>query len=499
MAFWGVELKPGKPYIHRSDNEGGRLHVSQATLGTVSSTETGKSIVQCNVGDKKSINLCSLFPERLENCALNLEFEEDDEVTFSIVGPNSVHLSGFFYGDDEDQDNLGDDYGSDDPYEEDIMGIDSEDEDDSIDYDSVDEDEEDYTDDDSVYPPPVRNSGVRIEEIVDEDKPTDENAMSKRAKKKKTQSNDSDNSNRQIVPKAGTGVPVIESEDEDGFPVSANGNKSDISKSEAALEEPKNKKTSDKTKKKSEKTDAAPGKNLKRKSDVSLDEIPARETTEPHGSSAQPDTLTPEYEVKQKKNKKRVVGEKVESSLENGMPDSNSKKESPVAEIGNDPPSAKKERKKKKKKNKQQENAQTPNAEGKQTDDTESVMEKQEKREAKSLQVRTFPNGLVIEELAMGKPDGKRASPGKKVSVHYIGKLKKNGKFFDSNIGSAPFKFRLGIGQVIKGWDVGVNGMRVGDKRRLTIPPAMGYGAKGVGAIPPNAWLVFDVELVDVN
>ncbi|EPS73883.1 hypothetical protein M569_00878, partial [Genlisea aurea] len=125
---------------------------------------------------------------------------------------------------------------------------------------------------------------------------------------------------------------------------------------------------------------------------------------------------------------------------------------------------------------------------------------KQETKEAKPFQVRSFPNGLVVEEILMGTPDGRKASPGKKVSVHYIGKLKKNGKIFDSNIGKAPFKFRLGIGQVIKGWDVGVNGMRIGDKRRLTIPPAMGYGAKGCGAaIPPNSWLVFDVELVDVN
>ncbi|KAI3816245.1 hypothetical protein L1987_15938 [Smallanthus sonchifolius] len=122
--------------------------------------------------------------------------------------------------------------------------------------------------------------------------------------------------------------------------------------------------------------------------------------------------------------------------------------------------------------------------------------------EAKPTQVRTFPNGLVIEELQMGKPNGKRADPGKKVSnsMCYIGKLKKNGKIFDSDIGKAPFKFCLGVGEVIAGWDVGVKGMRVGDKRRLTIPPAMGYGAKGAGsAISPNSWLVFYVELVDVN
>ncbi|KAF9618480.1 hypothetical protein IFM89_001881 [Coptis chinensis] len=75
----------------------------------------------------------------------------------------------------------------------------------------------------------------------------------------------------------------------------------------------------------------------------------------------------------------------------------------------------------------------------------------------------------------MGKPDGKKASPGKTVYVLYIGKLEKNDKIFDSNVGRVPFKFRLGVGQVIKGWGVGVYGMWIGDKRRLTIPPSMGY------------------------
>ncbi|KAI3458261.1 hypothetical protein Pfo_014924 [Paulownia fortunei] len=499
MAFWGIEVKPGEPYIHRSDDERGRLHVSQGTLGTGSSTK--KSIVQCKVGDKKPIYLCSLLPERLETCALNLEFEEDDEVTFSIIGPHSVHLSGFFYGDNEDQDDMGDDYGSD-SYE-DIMGTDSEDEEDSIGYDSEDEDEDD---DLGMYPPsPIPNSGVRIEEIVDDEKLTNENGMAKRAKKKKTQSSmsdDTENSNHQIVLKAGTGVPIFESEDEDGFPISACENKSDISKSEAKLVETNDEKIGEKTQKKSEKDDAAHGKKLKRKIDaVDQDGKPARENIEPRGHAVQPDNIIPENEVKQKKKKKKVA-EKVESAQENGMPNSNVKEESPVAEIGNDlrPSSEKKKEKKKKKQNNQQESAPTPNAEGKLTDKKGSILEKQEKEEPKSLQVRSFPNGLVIEELVMGKPDGKRASPGKKVSVHYIGKLKKNGQIFDSNIGRAPFKFRLGIGQVIKGWDVGVNGMRIGDKRRLTIPPAMGYGAKGCGAaIPPNSWLVFDVELVDVN
>ncbi|KAJ6386564.1 hypothetical protein OIU78_016477 [Salix suchowensis] len=128
-------------------------------------------------------------------------------------------------------------------------------------------------------------------------------------------------------------------------------------------------------------------------------------------------------------------------------------------------------KKKKKKKKKTQDSGETTKDQAVSAvgGEAKSSLESEEKQStSKSSQVRTFSNGLVIEELAMGKPDGKRASPGSQVNVHYIGKLK-NGKIFDSNV----------LGQVIKGWDVGVNGMRVGDKRRLTIPPSMGYGNKG--------------------
>ncbi|MEW5307914.1 MAG: hypothetical protein WDW36_010282 [Sanguina aurantia] len=114
--------------------------------------------------------------------------------------------------------------------------------------------------------------------------------------------------------------------------------------------------------------------------------------------------------------------------------------------------------------------------------------------------VRRWENGFEIEELAMGPPAGKLAKSGKKVSMRYVGRLKANGKVFDKTAGNATFSFRLGVGEVIKGWDLGVEGMRVGDKRRLVIPPQLGYKAEGVrGTIPPNATLEFDVELVDVK
>ncbi len=105
---------------------------------------------------------------------------------------------------------------------------------------------------------------------------------------------------------------------------------------------------------------------------------------------------------------------------------------------------------------------------------------------------------LQIEELAEGS--GPVAKAGQQVSVHYIGWLT-DGRKFDSSVDRGqPFAFQLGAGQVIKGWDRGVAGMKVGGKRKLTIPPELGYGARGFpGAIPPNATLVFEVELLGVR
>jgi FKBP-type peptidyl-prolyl cis-trans isomerase FkpA len=102
---------------------------------------------------------------------------------------------------------------------------------------------------------------------------------------------------------------------------------------------------------------------------------------------------------------------------------------------------------------------------------------------------------------------GNEAAAGRQVTVHYTGWLfdetkpdHKGRKFDSSRDRNEPFDFRLGAGEVIRGWDEGVAGMKVGGQRTLTIPPAMGYGARGAGGvIPPNATLVFDVELLDVR
>src|SRR5580700_6103379 len=122
--------------------------------------------------------------------------------------------------------------------------------------------------------------------------------------------------------------------------------------------------------------------------------------------------------------------------------------------------------------------------------------------DAATNQVIEMPNGLKYTDTKAG--DGAAATPGNKVSVHYTGWLSDNGakgKKFDSSVDRGqPFQFTLGARQVIAGWDEGVAGMKVGGTRTLTIPPELGYGARGApGAIPPNATLIFDVELLQVQ
>ena len=110
-------------------------------------------------------------------------------------------------------------------------------------------------------------------------------------------------------------------------------------------------------------------------------------------------------------------------------------------------------------------------------------------------------DGVLIEDIVVGVAGGKAATAGKRIKVLYVGRLKTTNKVFDScSNANKPFAFRLGGGEVIRGWDIGCAGMAIGGKRRLTIPPEKGYGRAGAPpTIPGNATLIFDVTLVDCS
>ncbi|MFZ1244532.1 MAG: FKBP-type peptidyl-prolyl cis-trans isomerase [Azonexus sp.] len=110
----------------------------------------------------------------------------------------------------------------------------------------------------------------------------------------------------------------------------------------------------------------------------------------------------------------------------------------------------------------------------------------------------TTASGLVYEDTVVG--EGAEAKAGQQVRVHYTGWLTNGSKFDSSKDRNDPFEFSLGMRQVIGGWDEGVQGMKIGGTRKLTIPPHLGYGARGAGGvIPPNATLVFEVELLGLR
>ncbi|CAN6879719.1 unnamed protein product [Brassica oleracea] len=453
MVFWGIEVKPGKPQAYNPENEQRKLHLTQATLGAGLGKE--KSVIQCSIGGNAPVYLCSLLPNKSECCPLNLEFDYNDEaVEFSVTGDRSIHLSGFLQAYDEEECDQDDD-------EDDPDGIDIGDtESGESEYDSEeDEDQMDEFEDfidhnlDMYRQSSVPNSGVVIEEIEDEEKPAKDD-KTKRSKKKSQASKD-ESANKLIVVKESAHAPVLESEDEDGLPIPKEKTPEPEKKSAAKMDVDDDEQGSNKKRKAKAPEQESVNKNKKKKNQ------------------------------KEKKNEENISNEEADEKVETGKVETSQSSSNPKAQNGAV-------------NNAMSESSKTPVQSAEKKNKKKKKSNEEAKEGSKAISSRTYPNGLVVEEIKMGKPNGKKATPGKQVMVSYTGKLQKNGEVFDSN--KNGFKFRLGVGQVIKGWDVGVNGMRIGDKRKLTIPPSMGYGARGAGGdIPPNAWLTFDVELLDVK
>uniref|UniRef100_A0A7N0ZTQ6 peptidylprolyl isomerase n=1 Tax=Kalanchoe fedtschenkoi TaxID=63787 RepID=A0A7N0ZTQ6_KALFE len=488
MAFWGIEVKPGNPYTHFSKPSKGRLHISQATLGIGSGTN--KSLVQCNVGDKYPVFLCALLPGKTESCGLDLEFEEAQDVVFSVIGPLSVHLTGYYL---HSRPRLGGDEESE-SYGEDIANSDNE----ESDHCSEDDDYEDsFIDDGDVKhhsPSPISNDRD-INEENGVGKPTKE--KSRKRLKKKHQVDEPVGSD---VPQPKTNVNrrsralIVESDDDDFAPVSLcdTSIRESVKKKQAEGEQKEENFEASKNNGKSlsmgngstvRDQQITMGIDLKRSSPDEADEKEGPKT-----KKVKKDHLVEVQEGNPVKKSDDVDNEshmcnKLQPQFENGV------KQSELT---------KKKKKKKTKVLQDNDEVHMPLLHGENGNEIPGEIKGSVCKPSAS-QIKTLSNGLIIEELQEGKEGGKVACRGKKVKIKYVGKLK-NGSVFETNIDESPYKFRLGAGKVIDGWDIGIEGMTAGGKRRLTIPPALGYGSQGNGEnIPPDSWLIYEIELVSAR
>ncbi|KAL9432511.1 hypothetical protein AB3S75_027529 [Citrus x aurantiifolia] len=611
MAFWGVEVKPGKPFTHTADDARGRLHISQATLGI--GTAPKKSVVQCNVGDKSPVFLCSLFPEKAESCQLNLEFEEADEVVFSVIGPQSVHLTGYFLGASGQRYNLNDESES---YGEDIADTETERSTGHSDEDKYDDSFINDADLEIIPPSPVSGGG-EIEEIPDRQKgsrrrlrkknqlsgsdedgsaqkeieeiPDRQKGSHRRLRKnyQLIESDDDVSAQKQMLADGSTAAAASDGESEDMQPISSlckvssdkqenietrennvrksGGTGTDEAKDEGncfILSEERSDDDVNGEPKRSDMCDS-----VLPSAEVGLEngakpkkkkKVQSKEGTQVDEKGLQNDTETDKIiqnlPVPNEENQKTSNHVENVGSVNNAKPKKRKRKEQQKSleadsvdctnvikgdkalhdevkhdRMGQDTPGRveqneqqvtdvipgndvdqsvaelQPEKKKKKKKRRTEEDGKDSNMEtyplSMDAMSGSVMVTENSSAEGKLSQLRTLPNGLVIQNLGTGKPDGKVAAPGKKISVLYTGKLKENGQVFDSNLGSTPLKFYLGGKEVIEGLNVGLEGMHVGEKRRLLIPPSLGYGSGGDDSknIPPYSWLEFDVDLVKVH
>ncbi|XP_015696517.1 peptidyl-prolyl cis-trans isomerase FKBP53-like isoform X2 [Oryza brachyantha] len=416
MAFWGVEVKAGKPYTHRHDPSHGRLRICQATLGSCDSA--ARTVVQCNVGSKTPIILCSLNPKLAEMCHLEVELEEDDEVVFSVLGQSSIHLSGYYIrssgrssaGDDESE-SYGEDIGESDTDKEFNAS------DDSYESDFIDDSDIEVSED------KCKSHSVHDGDLCSTpDHHKEKGTVEKRRRLKKKHPADTSDDNKDDSPykpavrRNPNSIFASDTEDEDGMPISVS-----VAKKENAKD---------------------------------IDE-----TKYPNGES---------------NDEKKNNGTKKRKS------DAISQDHAPLLDLTDDGLLVSKQEGRTKKKSKKKGGKQLEVEDGKQ-----------------SNKIRTLEDGLIVEDLLTGNLDAEMASNGSKVYIKYVGTLQ-DGKIVESNIGEKPCKFKLGAGKVIRGWDVGISGMRVGDKRKLTIPPSMCYGSKAVGEVPKNSTIIYEIELVKV-
>lgn len=402
--------------------------------------------------DKAQFALCTLQPGKIPQQSLDYCFTEGEEITFFMEGPGDVHLTGYLMEEtnalefEEDEEEMTADSDESSESVPDANSSDSEDESlsDEITFGNLlhseeiasDSDEEDSDDDD--WDP-------------SKDNPKPRKRFKKDKKKKNTekeQNGDPAQKKGKLTERKAQNVNSVSNMDSVGDRISSNDDDDDESWTPEEKVETENKVKVKKKNKKKKQTEIV--------------------------ESAQ--TQTQVKKVKKKDHEKNETENEGNGSINDVSSATNT----------NNLDSSDKSKKKKRGKHQNKDSG----LQG-------SPVAKMDESGASETNKRKLPGGIVIEDLKKG--NGPVAKKGQLVHVYYKGNLAKSKKQFDACVSGPPFSFRLGAGEVISGWDLGVAGMQVGGKRKLTVPPSKGYGSQKRGPIPPNSTLEFEIQLMQIQ
>ncbi|KAL9986251.1 hypothetical protein ACROYT_G000363 [Oculina patagonica] len=450
--FWGVTLDSGKRYTQTVEKS---FHLSMAALGFQNCSSTPVTVMV--EVDKAQFALCTLQPGKIPQQPLDYCFTEGEEITFFTEGPGDVHLTGYLTDEpnalefEDEEDELTAD--TDESESASVSNSESEGDESSSDEmtlgdllqsgevandDNDDDDEEDESGDDDWDP--AKDNPKKRKQTKKEKK-----------KKKKSKSEDSEQHNGMFAIKD---FDQIEGMQQSG----------DIGSEDDEDDYEPEKKVKSETKKETKQN------KKKRKQQAKEQETVENGLSQPK----KPKKKAKKSHLKLPDNDSGLENTESANSLENNN-ESENVSPAPVNSLN----SIKKEQRK------PQNQVEVQQA---------SAGKKNNQLQTTETKKRKLPGGTVVEDITKG--NGPIAKKGQKVHVYYKGNLAKNKKQFDACLNGPPFSFRLGAGEVIRGWDLGVAGMQVGGKRRLTVPPSQGYGKERMGPIPANSTLEFEIQLI---
>ncbi|ORZ12667.1 hypothetical protein BCR42DRAFT_355793 [Absidia repens] len=381
QGFFGLKVVPGKNYSTIVEHS---FRITMASLAETAKNNNSRAALRIKVDDNEFV-LCSLTPGKVDQQLLDLIIAKNEEIAFSVEGQHTIHLTGNYMFDDEEEEEYDDD--------------------EELDSDEMDSDEaqlmlegEDDEDDEDLDNDAILNS---VPEGID------------RAKV----------------------LAYLNGEIDSDDMVSDSEEELDESRIEEIEED--------------EEEEEEPAKPLTKKE---------KKAAAAAAAAAKEEKPKEEKPLTKKEKKAAAAAEKEQAAKQEKKRAADAQKEEPA-----------KKQKTEEKKPKQQE----------------------------KKQVTKLPSGLIIEDVKVG--DGANVKSGARIGMRYIGKLT-NGKVFDKNTSGKPFNFVLGRGEVIKGWDQGILGMKLGGERKLTIPAPLAYGKRGAPPqIPGNATLVFEIKLVSMK